>query len=120
MVFYGRIKSFLVVLFLGNTGEVSYVLIVQQPEDKEKAGTEEAIGVYDYENEFDEEDDDEGLDDKSKIKKIKSSQQVKINFLKAYFRRDFDKINCLKMSNFQLLNSNDVRDHSAWASWIFR
>ena len=24
------------------------------------------------------------------------------------------------MSNFRLLNSNDVTDHSAWASWIFR
>ena len=54
----------------GNTGEVSYVLIVQQPEEKDKGGSEEAIGVYDFENEnyFD--------DDKSKIRKIKTSQQV--------------------------------------------
>ena len=64
----------------GNTGEVSYVLIVQQPDDKEKgAGGEEAIGVYDFENEgdFDDGDDDEMVDDKSKIKKLKPSQQVR-------------------------------------------
>ena len=61
----------------GNTGEVSYVLIVQQPEDKNKGDGEEAIGVYDFdnENEFDDEDVD-NLDDKSKIRKIKPSQQV--------------------------------------------
>ena len=59
----------------GNTGEVSYVLIVQQPEDKEKGGSEEAIGVYDFENEnhFDDnDDDDDGIDDKSKIRKLKT------------------------------------------------
>ena len=68
----------------GNTGEVSYVLIVQQPEDKDKggghggAGSDEAIGVYDFENEneFEDGDDDEAIDDKSKIRKIKPSQQV--------------------------------------------
>merc|ERR1739838_1286875 len=50
----------------GNTGEVSYVLIVQQPEDKDKGGSEEAIGVYDFENENDFDDgDDDGIDDKS-------------------------------------------------------
>ena len=51
----------------------------QQPDDKEKgAGGEEAIGVYDFENEgdFDDGDDDEMVDDKSKIKKLKPSQQV--------------------------------------------
>jgi len=61
----------------GNTGEVSYVLIVQQPEDKDKGGPEEAIGVYDFENENDFDDGDEdGIDDKTKIRKLKSSQQV--------------------------------------------
>jgi len=60
----------------GNTGEVSYVLIVQQPEDKDKGGSEEAIGVYDFENENDFDDDNDGIDDKSKIRKIKTSQQV--------------------------------------------
>ena len=68
---------FLIVPSDGNTGEVSYVLIVQQPEDKNKGDGEEAIGVYDFdnENEFDDEDVD-NLDDKSKIRKIKPSQQV--------------------------------------------
>ena len=49
----------------GNTGEVSYVLIVQQPEDKDKQ-SEEAIGVYDFENEgdFDDDDPDDAIDDK--------------------------------------------------------
>lgn len=70
----------------GNTGEVSYVLIVQQPDDKDKgtsgasggAGTgEEAIGVYDFENENDfDEGDEDAMDDKSKIRKLKPSQQV--------------------------------------------
>lgn len=68
----------------GNTGEVSYVLIVQQPDDKDKgtsggatgASGEEAIGVYDFENDFDEADEEAGLDDKSKIRKLKPSQQV--------------------------------------------
>ena len=58
----------------GNTGEVSYVLIVQQPEDK--GGSEEAIGVYNFENENDFDDNNDGIDDKSKIHKIKTSQQV--------------------------------------------
>ena len=57
--------------------QVSYVLIVQQPEDKDKGGSEEAIGVYDFENENDFDDDNDGIDDKSKIRKIKTSQQVK-------------------------------------------
>ena len=57
--------------------QVSYVLIVQQPEDKDKGGPEEAIGVYDFENENDFDDGDEdGIDDKTKIRKLKSSQQV--------------------------------------------
>ena len=60
----------------GNTGEVSYVLIVQQPEDKDKGGSEEAIGVYDFEYENDFDDNNDGIDDKSKIRKIKRSQQV--------------------------------------------
>ena len=59
----------------GNTGEVSYVLIVQQPEDKDKQ-SEEAIGVYDFENEGDFDDDAEEIDDKAKVRKIKQSQQV--------------------------------------------
>ena len=61
----------------GNTGEVSYVLIVQQPDDKDKNQGDENIGVYDFENENDEFDDgDDALDDKSKVRKIKQSQQV--------------------------------------------
>ena len=64
----------------GNTGEVSYVLIVQQPEDKNKNDGDEAIGVYDFENDNDfDEGDDDNLDDKTKIRKIKPSQQVKEN-----------------------------------------
>ena len=62
----------------GNTGEVSYVLIVQQPEDKNKNDGDEAIGVYDFENDNDfDEGEDDNLDDKTKIRKIKPSQQVK-------------------------------------------
>ena len=61
----------------GNTGEVSYVLIVQQPEDKNKTDGDEAIGVYDFENDNDfDEGDDDNMDDKTKIRKIKPSQQV--------------------------------------------
>jgi hypothetical protein len=62
----------------GNTGEVSYVLIVQQPDDKDKGEGEESMGVYDFdgENEFDNDNDNDGIDDKSKIRKLKPSQQV--------------------------------------------
>ena len=51
---------------------------MQPPEDKgAKNEGEEAIGVYDFENENDFDDgDDDGIDDKSKIRKIKPSQQV--------------------------------------------
>ena len=60
----------------GNTGEVNYVLIVQQPDDKDKGGSEEVIGVYDFKNKNDFDDDIDRIDDKSKICKIKTSQQV--------------------------------------------
>ena len=52
-----------------NAGEVSYVLIVQQPKDKDNGGSEEVIGVYDFKNKND-------FNDKSNIRKIKKSQQV--------------------------------------------
>ena len=60
----------------GNAGEVSYVLIVQQPKDKDNGGSEEVIGVYDFKKENNFDDNNDGIDDKSKIHKIKTSQQV--------------------------------------------
>ena len=88
----------------GNTGEVSYVLIVQQPKDKDNGGSEEVIGVYDFkkENDFDD-NNDNGIDDKSKIRKIKKSQQVTQDHMCNY---------CNYTTSKRYLLSRHMKSHS--------